>query len=304
MVAAIVVFSSSSTLVKWSHGPGPVIALGRMIGACVLWWAAILVRRAVTGHPLPPRATWRAVTPAALCFGANISVFFLAIGHTSITHAEFITSLGPLLMVPIGALAFGERLNWRAAPFALFSLGGLAIVLFAGPATSTASLGGDLLILSSLASWAAYLTFGRRTRQHVEVVDFMATLMPLGLIVVAPVALLLERDAIWPLDHRQWTAIVALSVLNGTLGHGLVAVAQRRLHVGTMSVIQVAQPALAVCWAAIVLGEAISPAQIPGMAMVLVGLAGFTLLQQRRPRRVTAPPAPAPAEIVCPVAGD
>ena len=63
------------------------------------------------------------------------------------------------------------------------------------------------------------------------------------------------------------------------IGHGLIAFAQSEVDVGTIGVIQVAQPALAVCWSFLILGESIRVLQVPGMILVIVGLAMFTISQ-------------------------
>ena len=44
MLMAVLVFSCSSTLVKWSHAPGSVVAFYRMLLAVVLWWLVISQR--------------------------------------------------------------------------------------------------------------------------------------------------------------------------------------------------------------------------------------------------------------------
>ena len=93
---------------------------------------------------------------------------------------------------------------------------------------------------------------------------------------------MLAGDEIWPHVGQGWIAVALLSVLTGMLGHGLIAFAQREVDVGTIGIIQVAQPALAVCWGYLILGEAIRPAQVPGMILVIVGLAAFTIVSQRR----------------------
>jgi drug/metabolite transporter (DMT)-like permease len=48
-------------------------------------------------------------------------------------------------------------------------------------------------------------------------------------------------------------------------------------------VMQSAQPALAVFWGIIILGETVSGAQVVGMALVVVGLGLFTWSSQRAP---------------------
>lgn len=287
MAASIITLSSGSTVVKWASAPGPVVAAWRLLGATVAWWIVLLVRRRYRGVPLPSRRTWRAVAPAGVFFGLDLVVFFAAVNATSVAHAEFITALTPLLLVPIGVVAFHERPVARALPFGLVSLAGLAVVMFGGSSGGTATARGDLLIVAAMGCWISYLVFGRRARATVGVVDFMATVMPIGLLVAAPAAAIDAGGELWPLEARAWAAVAILSVTTGMVGHALIAVAQRLLAVGTISVMQVAQPAIAVCWAYLLLGETIEPVQVPGMALVVAGLVAFTVMQQRR---VAAPP--------------
>jgi drug/metabolite transporter (DMT)-like permease len=292
VVAAVLAFSSSSTVIKWAGVPGSVLAFWRMIIAVVLWWSVVAVRRKRTGQPPPSRDTWRRVLPAGLAFGFNITLFFTAIGKTSIAHAEFISSLSPVLLVPLGALLFSERPDRRALPWGLVSLLGLAIVLFLGGKQGGASVSGDLIVVVVVGTWIVYLLSARRARATVDVIDFMATMMPLGVLTAAPVALLVAGDEIWPMPARGWLAASTLGVLTGMIGHGLIAFAQRELPIATIGIIQVAQPAIAVCWSYLILGEQIKVAQVPGMVLVIAGLVGFTLVAQRRSRATAATVAP------------
>src|SRR6476469_8220363 len=114
-----------------------------MLGASIAWWSVLTVRRVATGRPFPSLAVWRSVAPAGLWFGLNLSIMFIAFGETSIANAEFITALSPLLLVPIGALMFGERPNRRALPFGAVTLVGLAIVVFNGAPGNPGALRGD-----------------------------------------------------------------------------------------------------------------------------------------------------------------
>lgn len=287
VVGAVISFSISSTLVKWSETPGSVIAFWRMVGAVLAWWVVIAGRRVITGTRAPSAATWRAVLPAGLFFGFNITLFFTAISKTSVAHAEFITSLTPLVLVPVGALLFHEQPDWRALRWGFLSLVGLAVVLAFGPSGGTATAEGDALVLVVVGTWVGYMITARRARAGVGVVDFMVTMMPIGLLTATPVAVLLAADDIWPLSAKAWVASALLTVLTGMIAHGLVAYAQRDVDVGTISVIQVSQPALAVGWAILLLGEEVRAAQVPGMALVLVGLVLFTLASRRRPRTDT-----------------
>jgi drug/metabolite transporter (DMT)-like permease len=279
VLAGVLAFSSSSSIVKWADIPGSVLAFWRMIGAVLLWWLVIGVRRAVKGTPAPSATTWRRMFPAGLFFGLNITLFFTAINRTSIAHAEFITALSPLFLVPAGAIFFGERPNPRALGWGGLTIVGLAIVLFLGGNQGGATFAGDALVLVVVFTWVGYLLTGRKARATVDLVDFMSTVMPIGLLTAAPVTVLLAGDDIWPLTAKGWAAAALLSVLTGMAAHGFIAAAQREVDVGTIGILQVAQPALAVGWSYVLLGEEIRPAQVPGMVLMLVGLIAFSKVQ-------------------------
>ena len=102
------------------------------------------------------------------------------------------------------------------------------MVLFFGGDQGGATIGGDALIVVVLGTWVAYLVTGRRARATVDVVDFMATVMPIGMITATPWRSILAGDELWPLSAKGWIAVALLSVLTGMLGHGLIAFAQQR----------------------------------------------------------------------------
>ena len=88
---------------------------------------------------------------------------------------------------------------------------------------------------------------------------------------------------------RGWTYTLILSLTSGITAQGLLVYAQRTIQIGTISISQVAQPALAVVWSFLLLGEVINGRQALGIAIVMSGLAAFIGLNQRHGRRGRAP---------------
>lgn len=282
MVVAVVAFSLSSPLIKWADSTGSVIAFWRLIGGVVAWWVVMMIYRRRTNGPLPTRATWLAVLPAGLFFGANIAIFFTAITKTSIAHAEFIGAMSPLVLLPAGAIYFHEQPNWRALRWGALSIIGMSFVLFFGPPNGTATVGGDLLMIVVLFSWAGYLVMSKRARNHgVGTVQFMACLAPLALLVTGPIAVFIAGSGIFELSARGWLVVVIMTVLTGILAHGCVVFAQKLVPIATIGVMQSAQPALAVFWGVLILGETVSGPQVVGMVLVVLGLGLFTWSSQR-----------------------
>jgi drug/metabolite transporter (DMT)-like permease len=296
MTVAVVSFSTSSALIKWSESTGSVIAFWRMIGAVIGWWTVIAFTRVRTGRPAPTAATWRLALAPGLAFGANIALFFTAITKTSIAHAEFITALTPLVLLPAGAFFFGERPNWSALRWGLISIIGVTLVLFFGPEQGASSLSGDLLMIGVITLWTTYLLTSKRARAAgVGTLDFMACMMPIGVLTAGPIAAIIAGSEVFGLSARGWLVVLILTLLTGMLSHGCIVFAQQHLPVATIGIMQTAQPALAVFFAFVILGEEIRPLQAVGMLLVITGLALFTVASARS---ATIPTPATPIEAV------
>jgi drug/metabolite transporter (DMT)-like permease len=298
MVVAVVSFSSSSSLIKWSESTGSVVAFWRMIGAVIGWWTVLAVLHLRNGRPFPTATAWRAAALPGLFFGANIALFFTAINKTSIAHAEFIAALNPLILLPLGALLFAERPNWRSLRWGGLSIVGVALVLFFGPKGGASSPEGDLLMIGVVALWTSYLLSTKRARRSgVGTVDFMSCMMPIGVLMAGPIAALFAGSDVFGLSAKGWIVVAILTLLTGMLSHGCIVFAQQYIPVATIGIMQTAQPALAVVFAFLFLGEAVRLPQVAGMALVVGGLALFTWSNQRSAvaSSVVAPPTPAEA---------
>jgi drug/metabolite transporter (DMT)-like permease len=273
VVASVVCFALSFSIIKWPGIPGSVIAWWRLVASAVLWWVLLAGRRVRTGTALPSRPTWTLSVPPALCFGVNVALLFLGITKTSVAHGEFINAMAPLVLIPAGMVMFGEHPNWRALRWGIVSLVGLAIVLTNGPASGVATVEGDVLVVGSVLAFCAYQLLARRARARgVGPWDFMTVVMTVAVVTATPVALLTAGDEMWPLSAKAWAAVATLSVLTGMAGHGLLYYAQHSVPISTISIIQAGQPSLSALWAWLLLGEALVAAQVPGMILVTLGL--------------------------------
>ncbi|HYN31483.1 MAG TPA: DMT family transporter [Ilumatobacteraceae bacterium] len=282
MLIAVVSFATSSSLIKWSESTGSVVAFWRMIGAVLGWWTVLVVLNRHRGRPFPTRVAWRAALLPGLFFGANITLFFTAINKTSIAHAEFIGAMTPLVLLPLGALMFDERPNWHALRWGGLSILGVMLVLFFGPGQGVSSIGGDVLMIGVLALWTGYLLSSKRARTSgVGTLDFMSCMMPIGVLVAGPIAAMIAGSDVFTLSARGWLVVAILTLLTGMLSHGCIVFAQQHIPIATIGIMQTAQPALAVLFGFLILGEAVRAPQAAGMVLVISGLALFTASSQR-----------------------
>ena len=277
LVAVILCFSAGSTLVKLSHTPGVTVAFWRMI-LCTFIWVGIL--RVTEGRWLS-RDDLRAALVPGIVFGLNIAFFFTGVTKTTIASAEFTGALTPLLVVPLGAWFFKEKLRADALAFGVISIAGLALVLFNAPPTGEFSWAGIAWIGGGLAMWAVYLLTSRALRTGRSVAAVMASITPIAAVVILPLTLFVFPGTIQQVTWRSVVFIVLLGVVTGTAAHGLMVFAQKFVPVGVISMLQVSQPALAVLWSVLFLGSTVNGMQMVGGALVILGLVAVTIQTQR-----------------------
>jgi drug/metabolite transporter (DMT)-like permease len=280
LFAVILCFSGGSTLVKLSHTPGVTVAFWRMILCSLIWWAILWFSE----HRFLRLDDLKASLIPGLAFGINITLFFTGVTKTTVASAEFTGSLTPLLVVPLGAWLFKEKLHLGALAFGGISLVGLAIVLFFAPPNGEFSWVGVTWIIGALCMWATYLLTSRTLRQGRSVAVVMAHITPIAAIVTLPIALIVFPGKLGEVTGRSVVFIVVLGLLTGTLAHGLMVFAQKSVPIGVISMLQVSQPALAVLWSVLFLDSSVRAIQILGMALVILGLVMITVQTQRARR--------------------
>ncbi|MEO7370507.1 MAG: DMT family transporter, partial [Ilumatobacteraceae bacterium] len=175
VAVTITIFSFASTLVKRAATPAELVAFWRMVITSAVWNLLLLA----TGRR-PSLHNIRLAALPGVFFGLDIAFFYLGATHNSVANTEMISAMTPFIVVPIGARYFGERLNQRALFFALFAVGGVAMVLFAAPARGDASIRGCLFGVLALLSWAGYISGTRRVRDEMDVVSYMAAMTPVA----------------------------------------------------------------------------------------------------------------------------
>ena len=126
----------------------------------------------------------------------------------------------------------------------------------------------------------AYVASTRHFRRDMDVTTFMATICPIAAVAVLPLAL--AHGDVFGMSGTGWTYMLILTLTSGVAAQGLLVYAQKTIQIGTIGIAQVAQPALAVVWSFLLLGEVINGRQIAGIAIVIGGLLGVHRAQPAR----------------------
>jgi drug/metabolite transporter (DMT)-like permease len=279
VVGLVVAFSLSSTLVKRAESPGVLVAFWRMVAVSLIWNLVLWS----TGRRVTMRDVRQVWIPGVF-FGLNLAVFFAGATHNSVANAALIGSLAPFLIVPVGAWLFAEYIDPRALLFAVVAFGGVALVLLSAPPNGDASLEGNVFGVIAMLLLVGYVASTKYFRRELDVTTFMAAICPIATVAVLPLAL--AHGDMFRMSGTGWTYTLILTLTSGVAAQGLLVYAQKTIQIGTIAISQVSQPALAVVWSFLILGEVVNHRQVAGIAVVSGGLLGFVLLNQRGDRQL------------------
>lgn len=192
----------------------------------------------------------------------------------------------PILISLISQISGVEELRPRHWAASAISFGGVALVSIGAGRTLTGSLGGMLLALITVTSFAVYSVgiVPVMTRNTPLVVTAVTTLVGAVLLAAASAPALAHQDWSNP-GPLAWTSLVYSALPSIVLGNILWFTAVSRVGPGRASLFTNLQPFLAAIFAVLVLSERLGTLQLAGGAVIGAGL----LIGRRRP--LTAPPA-------------
>lgn len=208
--------------------------------------------------------------------------FFLVINlsmavATNVSALAIAGQLGVPFSMLLAVLVFRERIHkYRIAGVAL-SLAGVAILVF-DPAVASEMAGIALTALGSFICACSSLI--QRNLRGVPVLTMYAWVGLLGALVLAPVALAIEPDAMRSIPHIPLRSImwVAFSAIGSTIiGHGSMSWLLQRHPVASVTPLTLASPVLSVAFASWFFATPLTPLMILGGIVALTGVAIVTI---------------------------
>jgi drug/metabolite transporter (DMT)-like permease len=174
--------------------------------------------------------------------------------------------------------------------FAVVAFAGVTLVLLSAPPGGDASLEGNVFGVVAMLLLVGYVASTRHFRREMDVTTFMSAICPIAAVAVLPLAI--AHGDVFAMSATGWTFMLILTVTSGVAAQGLLVFAQKTIQIGTIGIAQVAQPALAVVWSFLLLGELVNDRQVAGIAVVSGGLLAFVVLNQRGDRLVRRAASP------------
>jgi drug/metabolite transporter (DMT)-like permease len=240
-----------------------------------IWIGAVVVVIAL--YAGGGRLSWQILRTSAaggLLFALDVSLFFTALKVTTITNANIISSIQPILIALVVGKLFGERLSKGFFVWTAVAVAGVVVVILGSKAGNEGSwsLHGDVLALLATFSWAGFFVASKQARKTITSLEYLAGLLVVGFVAMAPITLLTGRS----LHVDSWTSwgyIAAIAIVSGGVGHWLMNWAHGHIPLAMASLLTLAIPVAAVVTGVLVLDESVGLQAVIGMAIVLGALA-------------------------------
>ena len=259
-----------------------------LLAAPFAWRERHAVRVVIAEH-------WKSLIVFALIGGVpqNI-VVFVGLDYSSAIHLGLLNSAIPVMILLLGTLFFGHRLQGRELTGVLISAAGVLVIVFQGSLGALLRLAmqdGDNIMLAGMALWAVYTLRLNHRPQRISLAAFMCLIAAIGLPVTLP--LMLREVALHGLPHPDTAAVLGLFYMSAVptlLSTVLYGYAIARIGPAQAGVFIHATPVFACLFAALLAGEILHPYHAAGFVLVASG--AWISCQRRAPVLSSAPAHP------------
>ncbi|RLY95182.1 EamA family transporter [Kocuria tytonicola] len=252
------------------------------LGAVFLRLALAAAVLCVVVRPSPglvTRANMGVVLGFGVALGAMNMLIYQAIARLPLGVAVTIELLGPLLSVVLSRRPAG-------VVWALLALAGVVLLSGAGPGTGAPDPVGVLFALAAAGMWALYIMMSRQAGRSFEGIRGLALAMVIGAVLAAPFGIGSGGAAL--LHPRVLLVGLAVALMSSAVPYALELLALRRLPAETFSILVSLAPAVAALVGWVILGQAMGPVEVGGMALVI--LASVGAVRSGRPPAASRPP--------------
>lgn len=227
--------------------------------------------------------TWRTAGAAAafglVTVGMNVA-FYEAIARIPLGTAVAVEFVGPVAVATLGSR--------RARDVAAVALVVTGVVLLAGVQTDVDPVG-LLFALLAAALWAGYILVGKSVADAGAGLDSLAVGMAAAAVLSAPllVGVQLGTDAAAFGDARTWVFGMGVGVLSSVIPYALDQPVLATIGRARFALLLALLPATATVVGAAVLAQYPAPAELAGIALVMLALISNASSSSRpiRPRR-------------------
>ena len=217
-----------------------------------------------------------ALVPGAL-FGASLITGFASVNNTSVSNSTLISNLMPVAVVIMAKFVFHDRVRNRQFVAVGVALAGVLIVVLGAGSSGDAALLGDFLAVVNVVIFTAFFLRIKNLRDDgIHSWSLLAAVTTVAAIVAVPPCLLASND-LGSMTPRSWMFLLAMVLLPGVVGHGLMTWASGHLPVTISSLLTLGSPVVSAVGAWLWLGQSMNEWQCVGSVIVLGALGAIAM---------------------------
>ena len=293
LVVAVLAISSSAPLIVYAGAPALAIAFWRNAFATVLLVPLAAGGRRVELRQLCSRAG-RPAAIACLLAGVALAVHFAtwvpSAKFTSIAAATALVATQPVWQGLI-ALGQGRRLPRAVWLGIAVAVAGAVLATGVDVAVSARAVLGDLLALAGAVAVAAYTALGERARTTTSTITYTTVCYGVCAALLGA-GCLLAGVPLRGYPSTAWLAILALTAGPQLLGHSMLNYAVQRVPATTLAVLVLLEVPGSTIIGWLWLDQTPRLAQLPGLALLVIGVAVVVLGAARHTRPALPPDTP------------
>ncbi len=273
LVGGAITIGFAPILVRLSQVGPSATAFWRVLLALPFLWLWLAVEK---GGPAPPRspAAWtdyRRLVVAGVFFTGDLAFWHWSINYTTVANATLLVNFAPVFVTLASWLLLQQRISRIFIIGLGTALTGAAILIGASVELNPHYFWGDFLALVAAAFYGGYQLSVKYLRREFSVATIMTWNSLVMCLLLLPAAFL-AGETILPANLQGWLVLLALALLIHIGGQGLIAFGLGHLPATFSSVTLLLQPVMAAIFAWLLLNELLSPRQIVGGIVVLVGI--------------------------------
>ena len=279
----VVAVSFSAVLVRQADAPALTVALYRNAFAAAIVVPLAFAFRREEIRRLTRRQIWMAVASGAL-LALHFATWIASLSYTTIAASVVLVTASPILVAAASSKLFGDRVGRTAVAGILVGLVGAAVVSGGDLIVlSPRAAGGDLLALAGAVTVGGYFIAGRRLRQDISLLTYVALVYATCTLLLWPAAVITgSRLSGFPV--KTWWLFVLMAVVPQMLGHTVFNYLLRDLAATVVAISVMGEPVGAALLALAFFGEVPPWTAVVGGGMILAGIY-VALTAQARTRR-------------------
>lgn len=279
LTIGVISISLSSIFVKWSDAPSSVLVMYRLLFTLVL--ISPMLRKQ------PVKAVLKELTKkdivililAGVFLGVHFLLWMESLKLTSVASSMILLSLQPVFIMAGSFLLFKERSTSAGVVALVVAVVGSGVTAWGDIGLSSQALYGDFLSLLGAVASSLYMLAGQNLVRKIPpgVYSYFVFLIAGVVTIIYNVTAGID---LFHYEVKEWVLFLLLAIVPTIFGQMLFNRLLGQLGATTISMVIVAEPAVSILLAALLLHEKVSLLQAVGGIITLLGIGLYFWFKQ------------------------